>query len=342
MKTLTILLLSVAAFAQSPQPDVRNAKWENRAFSGDWTSTLRGSSPVWFGYTIRTMKRNGDSCCWNGEGRGGCGLEGSWTDKNSNARPNTPVPLEGSDTAAVLLRVENNTVGKVHLYSLRCPLDAGGLPFVWLSGVSNAASIAYLKTLAVSREAKGITDSAVFAIAQHAGHEADMALTELARPTQGEHVREQVAFWLGVSREGYGVTVLKSLIANDPSPNVRDKAVFALSVSKQPEALDELIRAAKSDTSSHVRGQAIFWLAQKADKRAASTIKDAVENDPDTDVKKRAVFALSQLPKDESVPKLIEIARTQRNPEARKQAFFWLGQSQDPRALAFFQEVLSK
>ena len=40
------------------------------------------------------------------------------------------------------------------------------------------------------------------------------------------------------------------------------------------------------------------------------------------------------------VPKLIEVARTHRNPAVKKQAMFWLGQSRDPRALAFFEEVL--
>jgi HEAT repeats len=341
VRTLAILFVTIAAFAQEQQPDVRNAKWESRAFTGDWGSTLRSSSPAWFGYAVKTIRKDSESCCWNGDGQGGCGLEGNWTAKSSSTRPNTPVPLEGSDTVAILLRVENDTVGKVHLYSLHCPLDAGGLPFVWLNGVSNHASITYLKTLAM-RDSDRLADSAIFAIAQHAGPEADTALAELAKPIQGEHIREKVAFWLGASREAPGVTALKNMMASDPSPKVRDKAVFALSVSKQPEALDELIRVAKSDSSAHVRGQALFWLAQKAGKRAASTIQDAIENDPDTEVKKRAVFALSQLPKDESVPKLIEIARTQKNPEARKQAFFWLGQSQDPRALAFFQEVLSK
>ncbi len=83
-------------------------------------------------------------------------------------------------------------------------------------------------------------------------------------------------------------------------------------------------------------------MAQKAGARAAAAITDAIQNDPNTEVKKRAVFALSQLPKDEGVPKLIDIARTQRNPEVRKQAFFWLGQSKDPRAIAFIEQVLTR
>jgi len=37
---------------------------------------------------------------------------------------------------------------------------------------------------------------------------------------------------------------------------------------------------------------------------------------------------------------LIQVARNNRNPAVRKQAMFWLGQSSDPRALAFFEELL--
>jgi hypothetical protein len=48
------------------------------------------------------------------------------------------------------------------------------------------------------------------------------------------------------------------------------------------------------------------------------------------------------MPKDEGVPKLIEVAKTNRNREVRKQAMFWLGQSNDPRALEFFEQVLSR
>jgi hypothetical protein len=48
------------------------------------------------------------------------------------------------------------------------------------------------------------------------------------------------------------------------------------------------------------------------------------------------------LPKDDGVPLLIQLARTNTNPAVRKQAMFWLGQSKDPRALRFFEEILFK
>jgi HEAT repeat protein len=49
---------------------------------------------------------------------------------------------------------------------------------------------------------------------------------------------------------------------------------------------------------------------------------------------------LSQLPPDRGVPLLIEVARANQNPAVRKKAIFWLGQSEDPRALEFFEQIL--
>ena len=74
----------------------------------------------------------------------------------------------------------------------------------------------------------------------------------------------------------------------------------------------------------------------------AEAIDGAIRNDPDTEVKKRAVFALTQMPDAEGVPQLIRVAKTNRNPEVREQAVFWLGQSEDPRALDFIEQILTR
>jgi len=338
MRSLALFLIASAAFGQNWQPNVSNAKFESRAYSGSLSTEIRASSATWFGYAVKSVGNDNESCCWNDSS--GCWLENEKRGERvvSSTRP---IPLEGSDAVAVLFRVENNAIEKIHVYSLSCPLDAGGLAFVWLTGVPARASLDFLQKLTAD-QSDHIADAAVFAIAQHEGPEADSVLDYLTRPAEPERIREKTVFWLGASRGAHGAAILKNLVAADPSEHVRDKAVFALSISKQPEALDTLIQAAKSDSSAHIRGQALFWLAQKAGKRAAATITGAIENDPDVEVKKKAIFALSQLPKDEGVPKLIEVARNQKSPEVRKQAFFWLGQSHDPRALAFIEQVLTK
>ncbi len=343
MKSLILLVAATGLLAQTAQqPSVSNAKFETRAFSGDLSSAFRVSDgPTWFGYAVQTMRSDRNSCCFDDGRQSGCALEGGEY-HYSRARLTAPVQLEGTNTIAVLFRVENNQVEKIRLFSLSCPLDAGGRRFVWLTGVPAEASLSYLGYLAKNDGASEVQDGAVFAISQHDTPRADDLLQQLTRSTEPVQVREKVAFWLGASRGERGVQILKNIVAHDQSEQVRDKAVFALSISKQPDATETLIEIAKRDPSPHVRSQALFWLGQKAGTTAAAAIQNAIENDPDTEVKKKAVFAMSQLPKDEAIPKLIEIARTQRDPAVRKQAFFWLGQSNDPRALAFFEQVLTK
>jgi HEAT repeat protein len=65
-----------------------------------------------------------------------------------------------------------------------------------------------------------------------------------------------------------------------------------------------------------------------------------VDDRGDLEVREHAVFALSQRPAEEGVPALIRIARTNPHPELRRKALFWLGQSEDPRALTLFEEIL--
>jgi HEAT repeat protein len=54
------------------------------------------------------------------------------------------------------------------------------------------------------------------------------------------------------------------------------------------------------------------------------------------------VFALSQLPREESVPQLVHVADTNGNFAIRKEAIFWLGQTSDPRAIAYIEQVLKR
>lgn len=136
---------------------------------------------------------------------------------------------------------------------------------------------------------------------------------------------------------------LTSLVKTTPvQDQVARGALSALAMHATAAVVPPLVEFAKNDNRKKIRGEALFWLAQRAGREAVATITGAVDNDPDTEVKKKAVFALSQLPKDEGVSKLLDVARNNRNPAVRKQAIFWLGQSNDPRALAFFEEVLLK
>jgi hypothetical protein len=146
--------------------------------------------------------------------------------------------------------------------------------------------------------------------------------------------------WLTNVTAADSLAWLDTFTRGETGRRVADGAVLAMALHGDPSAVDRLIAIARDGRDRHVRSRALFWISQRAGERAADTITDAIQNDPDTEVKRQAVFALSQLRGGEGVTRLIEVARNNRNPEVRKQAMFWLGQSQDPRALAFFEEVL--
>jgi hypothetical protein len=148
--------------------------------------------------------------------------------------------------------------------------------------------------------------------------------------------------WLTGVTSTESLDYLATFTSGDAVRRLANSAIVAMALHADPAAVDRLIALARTGKDARVRSDALFWVAQRAGDQAASTITDALDRDPDTEVKKRAVFALSQLPKDEGIPKLIDVARNNRNRDVRRQAMFWLGQSGDPRALKFFEEVLQK
>jgi hypothetical protein len=335
MKLVAIFASAVALLAQ--QPSITNARLETRPVTGGLESAFRSilgaqATAAWVGYAEPIVSGDRGGCCWNGGAR--CSLEHPSGDPGVTVAGPQTVKLEGPTHLVVLSRVENHQMGKIHAFTEECDLDAGGLPLIWLTGVTAPDSIHFLESVATS------ADAAVSAIALHADPAADRALEELAALSQPEKVRRKAIFWLGNSRGRQGVEALVRIV-RDPSDKIREHAIFALTQSKEPEALSIVVGLAHNDPSPRVRGQALFWLAQKAgQKMAEASIRDAIANDPETEVKRKAVFALTQMPNGEGVPLLIQVARTNRNPDVRKQAVFWLGQSKDTRALGFIEEVL--
>jgi len=355
----TLCLNAGAQSAQlSGKPQITNAKVEAREVKAGlaqevdaWAAAAEKAQ--WLGYSVPAVAGDHHMCCgsnggdWNGwKACSPCQLEGSRSADSYNLQSGD-VRLEGPSNIVVLFRAEGRKIEKIRAVSENCILDAGGLQVIWLTGAKPAESVKLLERFVDGKEldergGDRLSRGALMGIAMHGDASADQALASFTAPDKAESLRKEAAFWVGEARGAAGVQLLKRMAQEDASSDVRAHVTFALSISKENNAVDEMIRMAHEDTSGHVRGQALFWLAQKAGKKASSAITGAIENDPDTEVKKKAVFALSQMPKDDGVPKLIQVAQNNKNPEVRKQAMFWLGQSNDPRALDFFEKVLGR
>ena len=362
--TFKVLVLSSAfSVLSSParaQGRISNARTETRSAAQGLEHEVRAvaarSGATWIGYRMPMVAAPRQICCFDtiSDGDACCGVcrleRGggvSMSRGDDRGRRGSRVMLEPPTEFLVLARLEAGVVGRVRTFTPDCDIDATGMALVWLNDVTPDDSLAWLASLVTAASDAGeghdrVAKTAIAAVALHNVAAADRILERFVAPSSPEWLRGDTAFWLGSERGAAGARLLARMIAQDPSATVRDKVTFGLSVSKVPAALTTLVATARDDRSTKVRGQALFWLAQKAGKEAIAVITGAIDNDPDTEVKKKAVFALSQLPHDEGVPKLMDVARNNRNPQVRKQAMFWLGESHDPRAVTFFEEILLK
>lgn len=175
----------------------------------------------------------------------------------------------------------------------------------------------------------------------------------VALKVQGGEVRSARAYVGGDWADaGRGVTDLKVLSAKQAADGLLelartgadDDVIFAATLADNVTIWPALLGLAKDRAVNRTnRKQAVFWLSQAAGDKAAEGLEEIVDDDDeDRELREHAVFALSQLPKDDGVPILVRTAKTNRDPAIRKKAMFWLGQSDDPRALALFEDILSK
>lgn len=132
-------------------------------------------------------------------------------------------------------------------------------------------------------------------------------------------------------------------LARDASGSLAEKAIFPATLADSVTIWPRLLDIARDDRLPNAaRRSAVFWLGQAAGDAATKGLTELVGDDTlGRDVRESAVFALSQRPKSEGIPALIDIARTNRDPQIRKRALFWLGQSNDPRALQLFEQLLA-
>jgi HEAT repeat protein len=279
--------------------------------------------PAWIGYTVPSTRTFNLGCEYvNGNGMGSSGV----------------VHLEPPDHALILFRVVDNAVERIRSLSPECEIDAGGVPFHWLTDVQPAQSVALLATFAKDHDMP--YNSAMNATATHADPAADRTLDQFLAVDQPQPLRLRVVGWMGSARGKHGLDVLKNLIANDPDLRVRERAVNAVASSREPEALDLLIAIARSDKNARLRAQAVGDLGHKPSRKVVATLTNAIENDPDLDVQKKAVSALQSLPDGDGIPLLINVVKNTKSPEVRRQAMSNLRSSRDPRALTFFEDML--
>ena len=322
------LWLIAAALPLCAQPKLlTNAKVDTRSAAAGLDAAFQAAlkaqpQPAWIGYAVPSTRTYNLGCDYV---------------NRSDFNQAGVVHLEPPDQAVILFRVESGAVDRIRTLSPDCEIDAGGVPMHWLSDVQPAQSVTLLATF-VDQHMNNF-NGAMSAIATHADPAADRMLDKYVAADQLQSLRLRAVSAIGNSRGRHGFDVLKGLIANDRDLKVRERAVQVLANSKEPESVDLLISLARTDKDARVRSQAVGELARKPGPKILNTISEALQ-DPEPEVQRRAVTALQQLPDGQGIPQLIQVVKTTKNDQLRRQAMNSLKNSQDPRALQFFEDVL--
>lgn len=254
-------------------PRVVNGTVNERALNGPLASTMAeiarsADASVWAGYAIPALRSSSESGCspheYRLEDRGDRYLNAN---DNSSARP----PLD----LFILIRFEHGQTTRLRFLNSGCIIDATGTSVQWLTGVSSADSVAYLRSLA-SAGPRSVSSGAILAISLHTDPAADRALIGMARDDPSPGVRGDALFWMAQKAGSKMAAEIAGSIENDPDTQVKKRAVFALAQISNGEGIPQLIEVARTNRNSVIRKEAVFWLGQSKDKRALDFIEEVL------------------------------------------------------------------
>lgn len=328
MKTALCLVVLASALAAQPKLLV-NAKLDTQSAGNGLEQVFKPllaaqPQPAWIGWAIPAVRTFNMGC------------EFVYRDGVTGAGQGV-VHLEPPDHAIILIRVDQGAVSRLRYVSPDCEIDGGGAPLHWLTDVKPSESVGLLASFVTERETAA--SNALGAIAMHDDASADQALGRFVAPAQPLSIRQRAVSLLASERGHGGFEVVKGVLANDTDERVKERAVQALGSSKDPGALDLLLETARRNSDPKLRAQAVGTLARRPEPKILDTLRAAID-DPDSAVQRRAITTLNSLPDGEGVPLLIQVVRTTKDAQVRREAMNALQGSRDPRALAFFEEVL--
>jgi len=231
-----------------------------------------------------------------------------------------------------------------------CPIDANGRTVYSLTGVTPAESLRYLETL-TRPDASGdrlsgnahreLAQSALAAIRRHRDPAADAILDRIATSDNDTEMRRQAASALAVSRGAHGFATVKRLVETEKNPDLRRSFVTSLGQTREPGTV-EALRGLTRETDPKIRAEAVYYLALRGGTAVVPEIRSLIDKETDQNVKQRAVRGLARLPVNDAVPLLIQLARTSTDQVVRKESVSSLGQTRDPRAMAFLEELVKR
>lgn len=205
-------------------------------------------------------------------------------------------PASESKNVGVFLLYHGNQIEKVEIHDLDRYRVSDEYPVHSLGQVTNADSIALLKSLLADHSGKLTGERMVLAIGLHDDPQAASTLLSIVNNASAhEKERGAAAMWLG-QVAGQKAT-LESVARDEAAPvEVRKQAIVGLGFSRYPDVLPTLQNFYETFGDRELRQQALFAASNTIDRTEATAFLTKVKNtDPDQDLRQQAALWLQRL-----------------------------------------------
>ncbi len=186
---------------------------------------------------------------------------------------------------------------------------------------------------------------AIYALSRSANPRARQKLLDVARTNSNEDTRLQAIQWLDDRADESFIDELAKLYQSDKSLKVRKQILYSLSQIASDGTRYFTPMAAVSGPGSGgvsvAEGRTSDSSARgKSREKAAKLLLQMYDSESDEAMKSQFLFAFSQSRSKEALQKLMQVAKNDPSIKIRTRAVTYLGQSRDPEAVKFLEDLL--
>ena len=186
-----------------------------------------------------------------------------------------------------------------------------------------------------------IKKHAIYALSRSGNAKARQKLLEVARSSSSEETRMQAIQWLDDRTDESFIDELVKLYQSDKSARVRKQIIYSLSqVASQGVEFFPRVAIAGSGSNVQEWQRTDSSARSKGRDKAAKALQQMYDSESDEAMKSQMLFAFSQSRSKDALQKLIQVAKTDASLTMRRKAVSYLGQSRDPEAVKFLEELL--
>ncbi|MDT7605453.1 MAG: hypothetical protein QOF61_3450 [Acidobacteriota bacterium] len=168
-------------------------------------------------------------------------------------------------------------------------------------------------------------------------------LLEAARAGDDPDLRKSAIHWLGEKNSEAVVDELMRLYDADQSRDVKMQILHSFSEMENAKARAKLMEVARGGSDLELRAFAIRRLADNGDSpQTVQMLASLYDTEKNLEVKGSILHALSDSRQKAALQKLMEVARRDQSVELRKLAIRLIGESRDPEALKFLEDLLKQ